>query len=157
MGLGATACGAGITFGPARGNGCRAVYNTNTGSADTHATPNNSFFQRFGRFRPRWAFIIKQIKAARRHGSAAGAWGFVRVLIVSLTTPPADIPRPLPPLGLRTSPKHTRVPKQHIYAHMLLRPPQNGASKAATALPRALQVCKSPLSETRTALGVGGV
>ena len=46
-GLGGTACGAGITFGPAPGNGCRAVYNTNTGSADTHATPNNSFPQRF--------------------------------------------------------------------------------------------------------------
>jgi hypothetical protein len=101
---------AGITFGPARVNGRSAVYNTNTGSADTHATPNNSFSQRFGRFRPRWAFIIKQIKATHRHGPAAGAWELARVLIVSLTTPLADIPRPLPPLGLQTLPEHTRVP-----------------------------------------------
>ena len=43
-GLGGTACGAGITFGPAWGNGCRAVYITNTGAADTHATPHNYFF-----------------------------------------------------------------------------------------------------------------
>ena len=99
-----------MTFGLARECGCRAVYNSNTGSADTHATPNNSFSQRFGRFWPRWAFIIKQVKAARRHGPAAGAWELTWMLMLSLTIPVADIPRPLPPLGLQTSPEHTRVP-----------------------------------------------